>query len=170
MLRQFFFHLFVQRCQVTCGGCQKLQRKYNNLSWRWRQWATEVLTVSYWSVGHGERAQRGLTTQKGTRPSTSFFLFFSFFFTGKFWDWLQQVKQQYLIVECICSSYIFFFSWITHVVLDVQRRMQVLFIHNIWGCGWNGGGRKFCVCSSTLSMPQNPHLLSDTKDIFSFPG
>lgn len=46
------------------------------LSRRWRRWATEVPTdssLSYWSVLYGKRAGRGLTTQKGSRPSTSLF-------------------------------------------------------------------------------------------------
>jgi len=49
--------------------------------------------------------------------------------------------------------FLFFFSlWIVYVVVDMWQGKQVSCIHNIWGCGRNGG--RLCICSSAPSLPQ----------------
>lgn len=154
-VHHFLFDLSAQRCKVSCGGRQKLHRKC--LPWQWRRWATEVLYslnrlitfILICCVRQG--VGRGLTTQKGTRPSTSLFYGHILRLAVSVTETASETAVfdggMYLL-----KPVLFFFFWIIYVVLDMQWCMQVLCIHNIWGYGWNGG--KFCVCSSTPSPPQ----------------
>lgn len=148
--------------EVTYGGCQRLQRKPAT-PWCWvtevqRSFGSLVTLVSiccWW-----QRPGRGLTAEKGTRPSTSLFMaaFRGRNRNGNFW-------RLYVSAEAP--------SVFLSVVLYIQLCVCMLFMHNIWGCGWNDGKWSVLVAQLPPTHPptaSNLLLLLDTKDIFSFSG
>lgn len=134
-----------KHCEVTYGGCQRLQRKRSP-----RCWVTEVqhsfgslvtlVSICCW----WQRPGRGLTTEKGTRPSTSRFMAALRERSRNGNLWRLNVSAQALSL--------FFLSF----VLYIQLCVCMLLMHNTWGCGWNDGKWSVLVTHSppTPSLPQ----------------